>query len=209
MGSWSCPHEDKGSCTRRDAACRPGGQGCVLGEREGRDPSDPLPGLGEWLEALASPAPTPAGGALAFVTLAGAAALAAKAARAGGGAPGRFVTWMRTFLAGAAEDARGYPEAAAGPPEARVRFLVQGLERLEGAVDFAEELAELAARVRGGLGPDVAAAARLAREAVGVLAQNLAYNLEAWAVGGAWGGERTRRFERLRRRFSPPGGARP
>ena len=209
MGSWGCPHEDKGLCTRRGAACCPGEDGCALEERPGRGSSDPFSGLDAWLEALASPAPTPAGGALAFVTLAGAAALAAKAARAGGGAPGRFVAWIRVFLEGAVEDAGGYAEAASGPPEARMRFLAQGLERLEGAAAFVDELGELAARVRGALGPDVVAAGRLAREAAGVLAENLAFNLGAWAVGGAWGEERTNRFERIRRRFSPRGGAPP
>ncbi len=209
MGSWSCPHEHRGSCTRRGTACRPGEGGCVLEERPGRGPSDPFSGLDAWFEALASPAPTPAGGALAFVTLAGAAALAAKAARAGGGAPGRFVAWIRVFLEGAVEDAGGYVEAASGSPEARVRFLAQGLERLEDAAVLVDELDKLAARVRGSLAPDVAAARRLAREAARVLAENLAFNLGAWAVGGAWGEERTSRFERIRRRFSPPEGARP
>ncbi len=207
MGGWGCPHEDNGSCTRRGTACRPGEDGCVLEERPGREDPDPFSGLSAWFEALASPAPTPAGGALAFVTLAGTAALAAKAARAGGGAPGRFVARVRTFLEGAAEDARGYSETASGPSGARMRFLARGLERLEGAAAFVDELADLAARVRGALRPDVTAAERLAREAAWVLAENLAFNAESWGI--AWGEPERGRLERARRRLSPPGGARP
>ncbi|WP_281173777.1 hypothetical protein [Deferrisoma camini] len=32
-GGWGCcPHEDRGSCLRRNAPCEPGAEGCVLEE---------------------------------------------------------------------------------------------------------------------------------------------------------------------------------
>ena len=32
-GGWGCPHDENGTCTKRDAPCEPGEPGCVLEER--------------------------------------------------------------------------------------------------------------------------------------------------------------------------------
>ncbi len=36
-GGWGCPHDDRGTCVRRDAPCDPGSEGCVLEEAFRRD----------------------------------------------------------------------------------------------------------------------------------------------------------------------------
>jgi formiminotetrahydrofolate cyclodeaminase len=137
--------------------------------------------LAEWLQGLARRDPTPAGGALALTTLAGAAALAAKVARLGGVTVPGFEAGARYFLRAAERDAELYAGAAGGEPEALRASLQASLDDLGSAAEFLEELSPLFPRLKPGLEADLAAAERLARAAARTLSVNLAVNLSAWS----------------------------
>lgn len=137
--------------------------------------------LGAWVDALARRDPVPAGGALALATLAGAAALAAKAARLSGRSPRPWEARAAALLREAERDGELYLRAVRGGAEAVQASLDASLEALEKAVGVIEDLAPLFSGVSPALAPDVAAAERLARAGAQTLAVNLAANLSAWA----------------------------
>ncbi len=162
--------------------------------------------LGDWIAALAGSSPTPAGGALALVTLAGAAALAAKLARlAGDHDPDRHRERADRFLRAAGDDARGYGPAARRGGAAARAFLGQGLAQAEAAVALLDDLAGLGPRVPAPARPDVTAAAGLAREGARVLVANLRANLDAWAPRLAPAGPLAERVAGLEARLAGPG----
>lgn len=135
----------------------------------------------EWLHALGHRKPTPAGGALALMTLAGAAALAAKIARLAGRDPAAFDAWTGTFFAGAEGDGEAYRAAVREGAEGVGRCLGLGVDQATEAVGFLEALGPLFPALSPGLRADVAAAERLGRAAAQTLLVNLAVNLQAWA----------------------------
>ena len=137
--------------------------------------------LDEWIERLGGEAPTPAGGALALVTLAGAAALVGKVARLAGVGPERLVGLARGLLAAAEEDARGYPRARSGGGAPARAFLARGADRVEQALEIVRAAGELRGRVAPDVAADLGAAEGLARQAAEVLLANLEVNLAAWA----------------------------
>jgi len=142
--------------------------------------------LAEWVYALARRDPTPAGGALALATLAGAAALAAKAARLAGLSAEGFEAGAHHFLAAAERDGELYRLAARGGADAVRASLQASLDDLGSAAEFLEELGPLFEELGPGLGADLSAAERLARAAARTLSVNLAVNLSAWSE--RWGG---------------------
>jgi hypothetical protein len=136
--------------------------------------------LGNWIEALARRRPTPAGGSLALVTLAGAAALTAKVSAIAGGPPGGFERLAADFLEAARLDAALYPRADARPEA--VRAALEGeVAHLERGVEFLGALGEVFAGLPEALVPDVAAGERLSRAACRTLLANLAVNLGRWS----------------------------
>ncbi|MEW6489457.1 MAG: cyclodeaminase/cyclohydrolase family protein [Thermodesulfobacteriota bacterium] len=157
--------------------------------------------LEEWVRALARRDPVPAGGALALATLAGGAALAAKAARLSGRPAQAWEERAERFLAEAQRDGLLYKAAAGGDPGAAKASLEATLEALEEAVSLLEDLGPLF----GGLGPsltaDVAAAERLARAGAQTLSLNLAANLSAWAARDPRLGAEAQRWLALRDRL--------
>jgi len=139
-------------------------------------------GLEPWLGALANDRPTPAGGALAWITLAGAAALAAKLAGLDGRNGAGLVAAARRFAEAARHDAEGF--AAARTPEERAAFLERCVKDLEGVVRFVAEVRRgRRACGRPGLRADWDAVERLAEAAWEVLWENARLNEEAWGTG--------------------------
>jgi len=136
--------------------------------------------LGDWLHALARQDPTPAGGALALVTLAGTAALAAKAARLAAVPAAGFEAAAHHFLKAAEVDSELFVEAARGEPEALRKSLQASLDDLSSATEFLEELGPLFPKLNPGLEADLSAAERLARAAARTLSVNVAVNLSSW-----------------------------
>ncbi len=136
--------------------------------------------LGEWVEALSRRDPTPAGGALALATLAGAAALAAKVARLSGLPAERFEQGAHRFLAAAERDGDLYVRAARRVPEAAGQSLRASLDDLEAAAAFLDRLGPLFPRLGQNVAADLSTAERLARAAAQTLSINLAVNLSAW-----------------------------
>ncbi len=137
--------------------------------------------LGAWVHALARRDPVPAGGALALATLAGAAALAAKAARLSGRPPGPWEERAAEFLREAKRDGELYLQAVRGGAGGIQASLDASLEALEKAVGAIEDLAPLFSGVSPALAADVAAVERLARAGAQILSVNLAANLSGWA----------------------------
>ncbi len=135
--------------------------------------------LGPWIEALARRRPTPAGGALALVTLSGAAALVAKVSAIGGRPSGGFERLAADFLEAARLDAALYPRADAGPDEVRAALEAEAAH-LERGVEFLGALGEVFAGLPEALAADVAAGERLSRAACRTLLANLAVNLGRW-----------------------------
>lgn len=136
--------------------------------------------VGEWVEGLARRTPTPAGGALALVTLAGAAALAAKMARLRGRAFGHLETAAAGFLGGAGADGPAYQAARRGGEAEARASLALGLAHLGQAAALLEALHPVFDGLPPGLAADVAAAEGLARASARVLLVNLAVNLDRW-----------------------------
>ncbi len=168
-------------------------------------PTDVEGPLGAWIAALAGPAPTPAGGALALVSLAGAAALGAKLARLAGDDPGPYRERADGFLAAAGDDARGYGPAARRRGAVARAFLGTGIAQAKTAVALIEDLAGLATRVPAAVRPDVGAAAGIARESARVLVANLRANLDAWGPDLAPAGPLAADVAGLEARLSDPG----
>lgn len=135
--------------------------------------------LEAWARALAGPDPVPAGGALALVTLAGAAALGAKLAAIGGRDPAALSEVAGFFLEAAEEDAATYAATLAGG-EAKLSCVDAGLHHLEAALEALERLQGLFDGLPPHLSADVAAAARLARASAQTLLVNLAVNASQW-----------------------------
>ncbi|GAB6063902.1 hypothetical protein [Deferrisoma palaeochoriense] len=139
-----------------------------------------------WVESLERGRPTPAGGSLAWVTLAGAAGLAAKLeaieGRCGEGCRAR----ARAFVRAAADDAEGFRRART--PGERTAFLRRSGILVEEANRFLEELQAAAARCdRAAIRPDWEAALRLAGAALEVLWENQRVNAATWGAGAGSG----------------------
>ncbi len=160
--------------------------------------------LDEWIESLGGEAPTPAGGALALVTLAGAAALTGKVARLAGRAPDRLLGLARGLLAAADEDTRGYPRARCGGGAPARAFLSRGADRVEEALEIVRAAGELRPRVGPDVAADLEAAEGLARQAAEVLLTNLEVNLSAWAGRIPDPEPLAARLDRLRSRWRGP-----
>ena len=156
----------------------------------------------EWIEALARRSPTPAGGALALVSLAGAAALAAKVARLTGMGAEPFDTMARAFLEGATRDGESYAAAVRGGLAEVRACLSLGLEHLRSAVAFLESLGPLFSGLEPGLAADVAAAERIGRAAAQTCLVNLAVNLSAWSAAVDKAGELAVALKELRARLA-------
>jgi hypothetical protein len=124
----------------------------------------------------------PAGGSLALVTLAGAAALAAKVERLGGGYPTELADLSAFFLDAAEEDAAAYA-ASSGGADARLRCLDAGLVHLEAALELLDRVGALFEGLPPHLSADVAAAGRLARASAQTLLVNVAVNSSQWSEG--------------------------
>jgi formiminotetrahydrofolate cyclodeaminase len=143
--------------------------------------------LAQWTAALSERAPVPAGGALACVTAAGAAALASKVARLRGFSSLQLSELARSFLRAAEEDGENYAKAVTLGGEAKDACLDADREHLERAVEFLENLAELFPDLPSPLAADVAAAGRLGRAAARTLLVNLAVNASQWSERSAAG----------------------
>jgi formiminotetrahydrofolate cyclodeaminase len=136
--------------------------------------------LKSWIEALSHSVPVPAGGALALVTLAGSAALAAKVARIAGNGPGLYDRWAWGFLEAAQQDGEAYLAARHGTVADVRGCLALTTEHLEQAVELLESLAPLFEGLSPALKADAAAAERAARASACTLLVNLAVNLSQW-----------------------------
>jgi formiminotetrahydrofolate cyclodeaminase len=134
----------------------------------------------DWVAALESRAPVPAGGALALVTLAGAAALAGKVLRIRQREASAYEGLSRLFLFAAGEDGDSYGAAKREGPAGMFRCLQAGLHHLETAVNLLEALGESFEDLPPGLAADMAASGRLAHAAAQTLLVNLAVNLAEW-----------------------------
>lgn len=126
--------------------------------------------FGHWLDGLASRSPTPAGGALAYVTLAGCAALGAKLARLSHSDQEVFERWSSLFADHASADADCY---APGDTNA----FAGELHRAENAHDFVKLLDGSTPTVPDRARPDLEAVRALAKASLGVIAANLKANL--------------------------------
>ncbi len=136
--------------------------------------------LGPWIEALARRRPTPAGGSLALVTLAGAAALTAKVSAIAGRPPAGFEGLAEGFLEAARLDAALYPRSDAGPDAVRATLDAEAAH-LERGVEFLRALGEVFPGLPEALAADVAAGERLSRAACRTLLANLAVNVGRWS----------------------------
>ncbi len=136
--------------------------------------------LAEWTRDLAGPRPTPAGGALALVSLAGAAALATKLARLLNEETRDLEEHAPWFLAAAEEDTTAYRRASRGG-EGRRRCLEAQRDHLERALGLLDRVDGLFEKAPPALAADVTAAERIARAAARGLLLNLAVNLALWA----------------------------
>jgi formiminotetrahydrofolate cyclodeaminase len=157
--------------------------------------------LEEWIQVLARRSPTPAGGALALVSLAGAAALSAKMARLGGQRTESFESLARAFLEGAARDGESYSAAARGGAAEKRACLSLTLEHLRSAVAFLESLGPLFSGAEPDLAADVAAAERIGRAAAETCLVNLAVNLSVWSEAAGGGAEFAAALQELRERL--------
>jgi hypothetical protein len=157
--------------------------------------------LAAWVETLAGRAPVPAGGALALATLAGAAALASKMARLAQADGRPFRESAHFFLRAAEEDGESYAEALARRKDAADRCLDRGMEHLERAVSFVEEVGTTFGEMAAHLKADVAAAAGLGRASARVLLVNLAVNVSQWSREAGNAAEASARLEDLRERL--------
>ncbi len=137
--------------------------------------------LEEWIRALAVGTPTPAGGALALVSLAGAAALAAKVARLSGRDPTELEGLAGAFLKGAERDGAAYSAAVRGGADEVRACLSLTAGHVESALRLLELLAPLFDGLPASLAADVAAAERVSRAAARTCLMNLAVNLSEWA----------------------------
>jgi formiminotetrahydrofolate cyclodeaminase len=137
--------------------------------------------LRNWIDALARETPVPAGGALALVTLAGSAALAAKVARLTGRDPDLYDHWAEGFLKGAERDGEAYLAARNGSAADIRACLGLSVEQLESAVSFLESLEALFEGLSPALKADAAAAERGGRASARTLLVNLAVNLAEWS----------------------------
>lgn len=136
--------------------------------------------LADWISALAGPHPTPAGGALSLVSVAGASALGAKIARALH-KPGEDLEELAAgLLAAALEDAEAYRKASRNVG-ARRRCLEIQVRHLERSIAVLDRLGALFPDAPPELAADVTAGERIARAAARGLLLNLAVNLSAWA----------------------------
>jgi formiminotetrahydrofolate cyclodeaminase len=135
-----------------------------------------------WLEQLSSNDPTPAGGSLALVTLAGAAALASKCARLSGADHWDFDVFAADLSRYAVEDCGAYDALVSGDEGVALSAVKMSLTHVGRAL----ELVELASGLQGGcsapLMPDLRAASSLAVNATEVLLDNLEGNLEPGIV---------------------------
>lgn len=137
--------------------------------------------LRTWIDALSRKEPTPAGGALALITLAGSAALVAKVARLSGREPVRFERMADGFLEAAESDSRTYREACRAGDAAMRDCLELGLRHLSEAVEFLESVATVFEGLSPALSADVAAAERAGRASARTLFVNLAVNVSEWS----------------------------
>jgi hypothetical protein len=95
--------------------------------------------LSQWLDLLASRRATPAGGALAYVTLASHSALFAKICRLCGGDTDVFLAYSKEFLSLAEEDANSYLEIRkADSPYDLSEMLKKEIARAKVALEFIE-----------------------------------------------------------------------
>ena len=154
-----------------------------------------------WIRALARETPTPAGGALALATLAGAAALCAKVAGLAGRPPGRLEGLAIAFLEGAERDGALYLAAVRGGNAEEAACLRAGGEDLERALDLLDEIGGLFAGLATSLAADVAAAERMSRAAARTLLVNLAVNLSEWSGSLPGSGRFAATLETLRGRL--------
>jgi hypothetical protein len=137
--------------------------------------------LRTWIDALSRETPVPAGGALALVTLAGSAALAAKVARLTGRDPDPYDHWAEGFLAGAERDGEAYLAARNGSAADVRACLALSVGHLESAVSFLESIEALFAGLSPALKADAAATERGGRASARTLLVNLAVNLSEWS----------------------------
>lgn len=126
--------------------------------------------FGHWLDGLASRSPTPAGGALAYATLAGCAALGSKLARLSHSDHEVFMRWSSLFADHASADADCY---SPGDPDT----FAGELHRAENALDFVRLLDGYTLAVPDRARPDLEAVRALANTSVGVIVANLKANL--------------------------------
>lgn len=152
---------------------------------------------GDWISALGSNKPLPAGGALALVTLAGAAALTAKVARTAGLPASEFIEFSGAFQRFADEDCRLYVDASTADPSKLRTAAETSLHHLETAHSFPEAAGQLTNKVGQALQGDLEAAIWLSMTASIVLANNLKENLALWGMRCAELADIAKRIEEL------------
>jgi len=130
--------------------------------------------LDRWLMTIAKTDPTPAGGSLALVTLAGAAALASKCSRLSGMEYELFDKYAELMSEFSAEDARLYKNFTKGGKEEALAAVEAGLLHIHSAIGLCEELKKL--EVKESLRLDSDAAFSLAFESALVLLKNFGNN---------------------------------
>jgi formiminotetrahydrofolate cyclodeaminase len=136
--------------------------------------------LSQWLELLASRSATPAGGALAYVTLASHAALFAKICRLCGGDSDRFFVYAKKFLSLAEEDTNAYLEILKAKSACDLSELLnKEIERAKIALEFIEAAAVTSIPKEYMLIPDHEATLNLSIGAAATVLDNADVNIRA------------------------------
>lgn len=134
-------------------------------------------------EALSSPMATPAGGALAFVTLASCSALFAKIARSNGENLSRFTRFSSLFMEFAKRDSESYRKISSSTVKSEAGALLrEELSRAEAVLDFVETATTTPKPLNTKLAPDREAALALSLVCANTILENLDSNV--WAFAG-------------------------
>jgi len=132
--------------------------------------------LNTWLDLLATSDPTPAGGSLAMVTLAGAASLASKCARLSGVDNTNFKSFSNDFNQFALDDVAVYEDIKNSGSRGTAEALAESAKHIRKAIELLEAIVRLRSSCNKLVKPDCEASLRLAHSAIGVLLVNMEAN---------------------------------
>lgn len=137
----------------------------------------------DWFSRFLGPSPTPAGGSLALLTLAEAAALSVKLFRLAGRPQGEMENFAVDFVVFAEEDASFYLQALKGTGADREDLLKAGERHMSKAAKFLEKIRTARKTATPLSAPDYDAVITLGEAALKVLEVNLKANEHLWGKG--------------------------